>query len=49
MGESGEYHTFVFDGPIFSKRIKLDSGEIINLETTKKLEFRIYHLIDSVK
>ncbi|MEH7177557.1 diphthine--ammonia ligase [Neobacillus vireti] len=47
MGESGEYHTFVFDGPLFSKRIKLDSREIIHLETTKKLEFKAYHLVDS--
>jgi diphthine-ammonia ligase len=46
MGESGEYHTFVFDGPLFSKRIHLDSGEIIKLETTKKLEFMIQHHID---
>ena len=49
MGESGEYHTFVFDGPLFSKRIQLDGGEIIKLETTKKLEFKIHHLIDGEK
>lgn len=39
MGEAGEYHTFVYDGPLFSKRIKLKKGEIIPLETTKKLEY----------
>lgn len=46
MGESGEYHTFVFDGPLFSKRIQLEEGEFIQLETTKKLEFKSYHLMD---
>ena len=44
MGESGEYHTFVYDGPLFLKRIQLDQGELIQLETTKKLEFKSYHL-----
>ncbi|MGG3470789.1 diphthine--ammonia ligase [Neobacillus pocheonensis] len=39
MGEAGEYHTFVYNGPLFSKRIHLKKGEIIPLETTKKLEF----------
>lgn len=44
MGESGEYHTYVFDGPLFSKKIYLDRGEIIQLETTKKLEFQNFVL-----
>ncbi|MCA1056351.1 diphthine--ammonia ligase [Rossellomorea aquimaris] len=31
MGESGEYHTFVLDGPIFSKKIHLaKSGVVLN-------------------
>jgi diphthine-ammonia ligase len=46
MGESGEYHTFVYDGPLFSKRIQLDQGELIQLETTKKLEFKSYQLVE---
>lgn len=46
MGESGEYHTFVHDGPLFSKRIQLSHGEFIQLETTKKLEFMSYQLVD---
>lgn len=46
MGESGEYHTFVFDGPLFSKRIQLEQRELIQLETTKKLEFKSYSLIE---
>ncbi|WML39543.1 diphthine--ammonia ligase [Neobacillus sp. OS1-2] len=44
MGESGEYHTFVFDGPLFSKKIQLEQAEFIQLETTKKLEFKSYFL-----
>ncbi|UII57682.1 diphthine--ammonia ligase [Cytobacillus spongiae] len=38
MGESGEYHTFVYDGPLFTKRICWEKEEIISLETTFKLE-----------
>ncbi|MBS4189362.1 diphthine--ammonia ligase [Bacillus sp. FJAT-49705] len=44
MGESGEYHTFVFDGPLFNKKIVLTQPEIISFETTKKLEFHQYEL-----
>ncbi|EKN66986.1 hypothetical protein BABA_13897 [Neobacillus bataviensis LMG 21833] len=49
MGESGEYHTYVFDGPLFSKKIQLEHAEFIQLETTKKLEFKSYLLLDSEK
>ncbi|MBT2689883.1 diphthine--ammonia ligase [Bacillus sp. ISL-47] len=45
MGESGEYHTFVYDGPLFSQKIQLASPKLIQLETTKKLEFGEYKLI----
>ncbi|GHH99235.1 diphthine--ammonia ligase [Neobacillus kokaensis] len=45
MGESGEYHTYVFNGPLFSKKIQLEQGELIQLETTKKLEFKSYRLV----
>ncbi|KON88681.1 hypothetical protein AF332_18975 [Sporosarcina globispora] len=44
MGESGEYHTLVYDGPLFSQPIQLGSPEIIQLETTNKLEFGEYRL-----
>jgi diphthine-ammonia ligase len=46
MGESGEYHTFVYDGPLFNQKILLDAPDIIELETTKKLEFKKYQLQD---
>ena len=28
-GENGEFHTFVFDGPIFSKPVKCKAGEVV--------------------
>lgn len=28
-GENGEFHSFVYDGPIFSKRILYEKGEVI--------------------
>lgn len=32
-GENGEYHTFVYDGPIFKKRIKILDTEVVYKET----------------
>jgi diphthamide synthase (EF-2-diphthine--ammonia ligase) len=32
-GENGEYHTFVFDGPIFKERIACRLGEVILRES----------------
>ena len=28
-GENGEFHTFVFDGPLFSKPVSYQKGEIV--------------------
>jgi uncharacterized protein (TIGR00290 family) len=28
-GESGEFHTFAYDGPMFSRRIAIESGQIV--------------------
>lgn len=28
-GENGEFHTFVFDGPLFKDRIRFRKGEIV--------------------
>ncbi len=28
-GENGEFHTFVFDGPMFSSAIEIETGEIV--------------------
>lgn len=38
MGEAGEYHTFVYDGPLFTKKIDIEFGNVLQLETTKRLE-----------
>jgi len=37
-GESGEYHTFVVDGPIFQYPILYDLGEIIDLGTHQAVD-----------
>lgn len=46
MGEAGEYHTFVCDGPLFRKKVSFDTGEIIQLETTKRLELENFALME---
>ncbi|WP_123042356.1 diphthine--ammonia ligase [Cohnella candidum] len=38
MGEGGEYHTFVYDGPLFRRPVPFRKGEVLQLETTKRLE-----------
>ena len=32
-GENGEFHTFVFDGPIFRERVKCKLGEVVQRES----------------
>lgn len=41
MGEGGEYHTFVYDGPRFRHPIALARGEVRQMETTKRLELAL--------
>ncbi len=31
-GENGEFHTFVYDGPIFKKALAVKKGEVVNRE-----------------
>ncbi|MBB6669887.1 Dph6-related ATP pyrophosphatase [Cohnella nanjingensis] len=38
MGEGGEYHTFVYDGPLFRKAVDWVPGERLRLETTTRLD-----------
>ncbi|WP_174728006.1 diphthine--ammonia ligase [Mesobacillus harenae] len=38
LGESGEYHTFVMDGPLFRKRIEVETGNVISHGNEKRLE-----------
>jgi diphthamide synthase (EF-2-diphthine--ammonia ligase) len=28
-GENGEFHTFVYDGPLFSRPVEFDAGEVV--------------------
>lgn len=49
-GENGEFHTFVFDGPIFSEPISYQKGEVIDKEYPSpggdgKMVFRFCDLI----
>jgi len=36
-GENGEYHTFVYDGPVFLHPISIEIGEIIDFGTHKAI------------
>ncbi|PAQ15649.1 hypothetical protein CD798_05440 [Bacillaceae bacterium SAOS 7] len=38
MGEHGEFHTFVYDGPLFHHPIHLTYGEIVTSERSKRLD-----------
>lgn len=40
MGENGEYHTFVVDGPLFRRPVSFVPGQVLQLETTKRLEHK---------
>ena len=39
-GENGEYHTFVYDGPIFAHPIAFTRGEIFDFGTHKALDIK---------
>ncbi|WP_046174714.1 Dph6-related ATP pyrophosphatase [Domibacillus indicus] len=38
MGENGEYHTFVYDGPLFKKQIPIQTGNVAESEAAYRLE-----------
>lgn len=42
-GENGEYHSFVFDGPIFHKPILFEKGDIVYREYTKPKDTKDEH------
>jgi len=46
-GEAGEFHTFVYDGPLFKKRIKLDRGMPKARDNYWYLEIKGYSLADT--
>ena len=37
MGEKGEYHTFVYDGPLFKQKVTFSKGTLEQLESTWRL------------
>ena len=39
-GENGEYHTFVYDGPVFSYPVSFEMGEIIDFGTHKSIDIK---------
>ncbi len=39
-GENGEYHTFVYDGPIFSHPVSFTLGPVIDFGTRQAVEIR---------
>ncbi|WP_108669252.1 diphthine--ammonia ligase [Peribacillus acanthi] len=41
MGEGGEYHTYVYDGPLFKTPIQVHDIETTKLETTHRLEIEV--------
>ncbi|MDM5197936.1 diphthine--ammonia ligase [Fictibacillus enclensis] len=41
MGEAGEYHTYVYDGPLFRFQVPVEIGDIVELETTKRMELTL--------
>lgn len=38
MGENGEFHTFVYDGPLFQKPISIRVGDVIESDVSCRLE-----------
>lgn len=41
MGENGEFHTFVYDGPLFSEPVSIQKGGIIESDASFRLELFI--------
>lgn len=40
-GERGEYHTFVWDGPLFHRAVPLRDGELLDIEGHRVLDLRL--------
>jgi len=39
-GENGEYHTFVYDGPVFAHPVAFEKGNVIDFGTHKAIDIR---------
>ena len=48
-GEGGEYHTFVTDGPLFSKRIEILESRKVNMDGSGHLEISRFEVKDKEK
>ncbi|WP_227937637.1 diphthine--ammonia ligase [Alkalihalobacillus deserti] len=46
MGELGEYHTFVLDGPIFHKKIEMTKSEVVLNSGLWSLDIQTCHLLE---
>ena len=40
-GENGEYHTFVYDGPMFASPVAFETGEIVDFGTHKAIDMKL--------
>ena len=45
-GENGEFHSCVYDGPMFSRPISLDAGEIVDRDGFIYADFKLAETID---
>lgn len=41
LGENGEFHTFVYDGPLFKTPIALKTGEVIKTDASFRLDIEV--------
>ncbi|MFC0559123.1 Dph6-related ATP pyrophosphatase [Halalkalibacter alkalisediminis] len=46
MGELGEYHTFVLDGPIFHKKVEITKSDVVFNSGLWSLDIQTCHLLD---
>ena len=40
-GENGEYHTFVYDGPLFASPVAFETGEVVDFGTHKAVDIKL--------
>jgi len=45
-GENGEFHTFVFDGPLFKKRVEILKTDVVLIKGYWFLDIQQYRLMD---
>ncbi len=48
-GENGEYHSFVYDGPIFKRPVEFDIGEMVTQDTRHYIDLVPANLVTTVK